>query len=725
MDTTRLFQADPDRRGTDVDVAIAGDFRVASEAAFRTLNQTLIQTRSGYRTGLLHVPCASSRVFPFINPEIDRLVRNGQARAIDPSSPVVNTRLLLIESATDLCERMLEGRPPALPRILADRVIALLDTGVSAARLRKYNAIIGALFGAGVTWSATSAEARTSLSLAELTGEPAIWGVSVSLDGGPVSLRSGRAATVLGRTTFGGTDDWPSSDSAQFSDAYPSGEGRLMRVLALPWLGKSSIQPPEEWHVTSLRSASSAAFLRRLDYFVYYPGNEDAELPVSAMAWAMAHGIPVIADPALRGRLGKGPIYAEPEDVAALVDDKAAHDARSENSITFARQHFGPHIHLQRLEELIGPPKLQRPRLAARAQKKRVLFTCTNGIGIGHVTRLLAVARNMPDDVVPVFATLNPTTHLVRQAGYPVEYIVSSGTAMCDPDAWNQWYRDELIRIMDFHDVRAVMFDGGRPFNGLIAALRARPEARSAWMRRGLWQEHQVNAPFIARQHHFDLVIEPGDIAESSDKGETVINRDMALKVDPIQLINEDELLDREEAAKRIGLDPARPACLLQLGSGTNRDQLSLLDGAVAALRGVEGMQIVLTRWPIATHDLDFWPDTICLRGFPTSKYYRAFDFTISATGYNSFHEIINFGLPAIFLANTHMALDDQVARAAFAQDNDAGFHLPDSRIDAVGALIESIMDESVRTIIESNCRRLSRPNGAAQAADAFAELVV
>jgi UDP-N-acetylglucosamine:LPS N-acetylglucosamine transferase len=55
------------------------------------------------------------------------------------------------------------------------------------------------------------------------------------------------------------------------------------------------------------------------------------------------------------------------------------------------------------------------------------------------------------------------------------------------------------------------------------------------------------------------------------------------------------------------------------------------------------------------------------VREYPLSRYFHAFDVAISASGYNSFHELLRFGVPTLFVPNRSTAMDDQVARASFA----------------------------------------------------------
>ena len=122
----------------------------------------------------------------------------------------------------------------------------------------------------------------------------------------------------------------------------------------------------------------------------------------------------------------------------------------------------------------------------------------------------------------------------------------------------------------------------------------------------------------------------------------------------------------------------------------------------------------------IAPKSLDLWPGVKRLRGFPLSRYFNAFDFTISAAGYNSFNEIISFALPAIFMANNHATMDDQDGRAAFAQDNQAAFHIPDLEAHKVEPLIDRMLDPELQSIMRNNCSRLAMDNGADKAAAAI-----
>ena len=227
----------------------------------------------------------------------------------------------------------------------------------------------------------------------------------------------------------------------------------------------------------------------------------------------------------------------------------------------------------------------------------------------------------------------------------------------------------------------------------------------------------------LKRQKYFDLVIEPRDVADTRDNGPTSAQYGRSAHVDPIRLLDHEELLDRKAAAKVLGIDPRRPAVLVQLGSGTTSEIVSQTNEIIKACAKFPKLQVVIAEWAIGAVSFDVWPEVKVLRGFPLSRYFNAFDFTISAVGYNSFNEIISFGLPAIFLANENPIMDDQAGRAAYAVDQGAAFMTSPDEIKDMHLLIGALMDERARAVIKVNAARIAMANGAQAAADLIVRL--
>jgi glycosyl transferase family 28 len=266
-----------------------------------------------------------------------------------------------------------------------------------------------------------------------------------------------------------------------------------------------------------------------------------------------------------------------------------------------------------------------------------------------------------------------------------------------------------------------VVFDGNNPTPGLVRAAQSKAR-RLVWVRRGMMG--QVPPKHLDNARFMDLIIEPGEIAAEWDTGPTSWRRDEVLLTDPITLLDRKEVLPRGRARKALGLAQDDLTVLVHLGAGLNRDAAYLIGDVVENLKNRDALKLVIAEWENSPVELPHWPGTLRLRGFPLSRYLNAFDFSISAAGYNSYHECLAFGLPTIFIANRHPAMDDQGARAEFAQHHSAGFDLREDELFQLPALCEAMRSKAARTYIRQQGLKLSRKNGAATAANAILDLI-
>ena len=292
-----------------------------------------------------------------------------------------------------------------------------------------------------------------------------------------------------------------------------------------------------------------------------------------------------------------------------------------------------------------------------------VLFVSSNGTGMGHLARLLAIARRHAPGVCPQFLSMSRAVPVVASEGFAWEYAPSHRDLGIGPRRWNRQFARRMAALLERERPAAVVFDGTYPYDGLLWALQTAPGTRAVWSRRGMWRPGGDGGQ-LARSSRFDLVVEPGELAASADRGATASRRD-ALVVGPVTVLDPEELLPRAEAAAALGLDPGRPAVLLTLGAGNIRDHSSELGLFVARLLAEPDLQILLTQALIADELAEFGERVHARSVFPISRYLRAFDFAVAAAGYNSFHELVGFGVPTAFVPTPSMPLDDQPARGA------------------------------------------------------------
>ncbi|MCC6983576.1 MAG: hypothetical protein IT535_09930 [Bauldia sp.] len=706
------------------DIILVADFS-RGELGWRLESDIRAQAEWGYRTALIHVP-TGPRSKATIHPDIAACVAEGLAEPVEPAARAIKARLVVVYEPEQLFGSLFAGRVIHLPRLLADRVIALTlsEGGAAEPVTRQVDVLLRSLFGATTVWAAETKAGQTRLRESGVRVIDDNWRPSLpSIELRPAA--SWRRTTPTVGLAGQAAVAWLRASAEEMTGALSVKDRAAVKLLLPAEAELEGVSVPEAWHIARSDETSLKSFLLGLDFFVFAPSQE-LEPPFIAIATALSMGIPTVLHPRLEPYFGDAALYADGDDVARLITRHFAGLSRdkwsAERSAASARKRFGPQIQGGRLTVLAGAPTTMPRRPRSRPQRRAVFFS-SDTIGLGHLTRQLAVARRLPRHVEPVFVTTNQAFRVAAQAGFAVEYLPSVELARFERQHWEEWLGESLNQIVDQYDARCLVFDGATPHDGVLASLRANRHLNSVWIRRGLWRK-QHTRHLLDRQSRFSLVIAPGDIAAANDHGPTVGYRRGVLDVPPIRLLDQEELFSRKEAAARIGIDPNRPAILIQLGGGATRDVVSIVDTILESLATRPEVQPVVADWNTAPLPDELWPTVRRIRAFPLSRYFPAFDFTISAAGYNSFNEIISFGLPAIFLPNDNGAVDDQPARATYAEEQSAALCFTSRDSVQLRVAISTLLQDRARWFLADNCRRIALPNGAAAAADAIASLV-
>ncbi|RJK95336.1 hypothetical protein [Vallicoccus soli] len=495
-------------------------------------------------------------------------------------------------------------------------------------------------------------------------------------------------------------------------------------VLLVPPGSTAPLRAPAAWPVRALDAATGAAALTGVDVVVELggragePGREPG--PGLARARALASGAPLLrlagpGDPLRVVHEGDG----EPVPVARLRERLLALDlpAASARARSAATSRHGAARWLE--AGGLGAAAGRLP--GAVAARPRVLFTSSNGAGMGHLTRLLAMARRASDDVEPLVASLSQAVAVAVPDAVPWQYVPSSGDLGIGTRRWNRLFARRWAQVLREVRPAAVVYDGTYPYLPLLASRDDVPGVRYVWSRRGMWRPG-LGAAQLARSHVFDLVVEPGEVAAEVDRGATV-GRGDAVRVRPVTLLDEADLLDRESACRELGLDPARPAALVTLGAGNLSDPRTVLGAVVQAALQVRDLQVCVTRPVISAGSRDLGSEVRSVSAYPLSRTTRAFDWSVGSGGYNSFHESVAFALPTAFLG-AERQMDDQTARARWAADAGCGLHLERATVADVEALLPVLTDPATRDGIARRCREVWPGNGAQDAVRAVEALV-
>jgi UDP:flavonoid glycosyltransferase YjiC (YdhE family) len=691
------------------DMAGRGDIGVRIGTEIETLSS------AGYQIGLIHLPSSSS--VKRIAPQVRRCVQAGRASPVDPDDQI-QTALLIVHVQHGNFD--LSGR---LRGISADRVVIVVD------RIPVFEPepMANAFSAVGpVSWAPTNPWVRAALEALSprLPIEPEDWIPSVG-----ETRMLGRTGAVdapitIGQISGSGATQWPASWD-ELTQVLPVDGTANVLLLGRPPRSLLPPKRPKTWRIFEHGEIAIEWALRQMDVLVYFPGAEASEIPDAAIVAAMAAGKLVVLPPRLRTHFGAGAVYCERIDVQGTIRELLADPVRLDKLRDEARksagQRFSATRYRDRMTSLIGKRRKARAR-AGQDTSRRAIFLASNGIGLGHVARLLAIARRAEGRFEPVFATMAQAAHVIERFGYLAEYVPSHMYVGGDLGAWEDWLGFELERLIDSYGTRLVVYDGNILPAGLWRAIRAQ-DCKLAWVRRSMGDRAPL--PTVEEARLCELILEPDEIAAVPRFGDDVARKRRGItSVGPIRLLDEDEPLTRKDAAAALGLDADRPAVLIHLGAGSNRDTTRIIDAAVRELRRFPDVQIAIAEWANAPTGLSLWPEALMIKGFPLSQYFNAFDFSIGAAGYNTFHETISLELPTIFVANTAPDMDDQVGRARFAQDAGAAFELPEDRLIELPAIYEVLLNESARGLLRENCRRIRRDNGAAEAAAAIGRLV-
>ncbi|MCL4286883.1 MAG: UDP-N-acetylglucosamine--LPS N-acetylglucosamine transferase, partial [Thermoleophilia bacterium] len=152
-------------------------------------------------------------------------------------------------------------------------------------------------------------------------------------------------------------------------------------------------------------------------------------------------------------------------------------------------------------------------RAARRAGRPRVLFATSNGTGLGHLNRAMAIARRLPPSWRSSFFTLSAAAPVVAAEGWEVDYLASYRRAASGTDrAWNLRLGAMLEQVLAEREPDLVVFDGVHPYRALTHLLSARGAPPSIWCRRPLWRRGSPAAA-LGRAGAFDAVLEPGELA--------------------------------------------------------------------------------------------------------------------------------------------------------------------------------------------------------------------
>lgn len=314
-------------------------------------------------------------------------------------------------------------------------------------------------------------------------------------------------------------------------------------------------------------------------------------------------------------------------------------------------------------------PKLEPiPWRGVSPDGPKILFITSNGSGMGHLSRCLAVAAEAErQGCRTAVLTLSMAYEVVRQSGYPVMYHPSSAASPWSVSTWNRSFARFLQTRLSADRPDLVMFDGTAVYRGVTQTCR-RLETPLVWLRRGMWKDSVSRVQYDRPLDVSDFVIVPGEVT-----GDAPHDQKEVAYVGPISQASQIEILDADKAKRALGLESQGRYALIQVGSAQLEDQ-SAVAASIECLNslGTDLIPVVLVS-PIADQDIEIMGAVVVHGRYPLAPYLKAFEFGVCSAGYNSVHENLTVGLPAVYIPNTAAVTDDQTARAELVAESGMG----------------------------------------------------
>ena len=354
---------------------------------------------------------------------------------------------------------------------------------------------------------------------------------------------------------------------------------------------------------------------------------------------------------------------------------------------------------------------------ARRGNALRVVCYAVNGTGVGHITRLLAIARWLRryaaalDQKLEVwFLTSSEADGLAFAEGFaafkiPSKTIVAEAsidrtTYVALAKQW-VWHTLGLLRP----DLLIVDTFPRGSFGELLGALDLCRHA--AFVYRSVRREVAERADFQAMLPLYDLVLVP------EKSGPVIVPPKVEgrlVHVGPVLSRERWELLPRDVARARLGVPAGKKCVFVSAGGGGDRDAEARIEGAVRALVADSAMHVVVGAGPLYRGQP--FPGVTIVPG-RAAEWSLAFDAAVCAAGYNTFGELMFAGVPTAFLPQDKLA-DDQAARAQLAVESGAGAMLdPGCDGAAIHRTVAELLDrpgarEAARALIPENGARVA-----------------
>gem|GEM_PF-642727 len=368
-------------------------------------------------------------------------------------------------------------------------------------------------------------------------------------------------------------------------------------------------------------------------------------------------------------------------------------------------------------------------RPGSGARPLRIVCYAVNGSGLGHVTRLIAIARwlrrleTLASGTAPeiLFLTSTEATSLLSDARFAAFKLPSKGVArsagldvlehrrlakhfvwqtlatmapdLLVVDTFPQGSFDELLPVLD------------GPFKKVLVLRDVKPE-------------FGARPIFQAALRLYDQVIVPHAREHAPDVAKVLSAGQAAAWVGDVMSVDAMSGDAATVAALRSELGVARGHKLVYVSAGGGGDPGSeaALQALVEALRDRTDVHLLVGAGPLYRGQRLSGGRLTWFTEAGVARYFPVLDAALTAGGYNTVHELLHLGVPSAFFAQDKIA-DQQADRIARIVARGAALQLSSLAATLVGEVLDALIlgaqsfSAAARALVPDNGARLAAAN--------------
>ncbi|GAB4328474.1 MAG: hypothetical protein OHK0038_02300 [Flammeovirgaceae bacterium] len=370
----------------------------------------------------------------------------------------------------------------------------------------------------------------------------------------------------------------------------------------------------------------------------------------------------------------------------------------------------------------------QTNSLSSFPKNLRVMFYAINGLGLGHLTRLMAICqalRKILPSTEPLFITTSDGDNILSKYRIPYVHLPSKTVAAQTETLTNRrlarLYNAIINPIYDSFQPHLLVVDTMTTgaLHDLLNILRF-GNCCKVFIHRAKKIEAYEQSD-IQAQRFYDLVIAPHYL--NTELIPMPIGFEIPLFWSGTILLTDlqnNPLMDRALVRKKFNISDDELLVLLSLGGGGDNTNAETLKKIIGVLKKFPQIKILFAQGLLYKGE-DFSDKVMTTSEYPMTHLFSGIDFAISGVGYNTFHELLHFGVPTIFVPKMR-GFDDQHTRAQKAFEKGACLIcLEDEHFEEnLNKNITTILQENYKELLSKNAKSYVPQNHAEEAAKAI-----